>query len=101
MYREYFQQLFSVVIMYREYFQQLFSVVIMYREYFQQFYLCKIVLKSKKSSDIAELSVNHHAMNKVAVAVSVEAPSLYRHRSQRRGRLWVRLPLPTGQFFEI
>ena len=25
--------------------------------------------------------------------------SLYRHRSQLFGRLWVRLPLPTGQFF--
>ena len=27
--------------------------------------------------------------------------SLYRHRSQLFGRLWVRLPLPTGQFSEI
>ena len=27
--------------------------------------------------------------------------NLYRHRSQLFGRLWVRLPLPTGQFSEI
>ena len=27
--------------------------------------------------------------------------SLYRNRSQLFGRLWVRLPLPTGQFSEI
>ena len=27
--------------------------------------------------------------------------SLYRYRSQLFGRLWVRLPLPTGQFSEI
>ena len=27
--------------------------------------------------------------------------SLYRHRSQLFGRLWVRLPLPTGQFSSI
>ena len=27
--------------------------------------------------------------------------SLYLHRSQLLGRLWVRLPLPTGQFAEI
>ena len=27
--------------------------------------------------------------------------SLYRHRSQLSERLWVRLPLPTGQFSDI
>ena len=38
-----------------------------------------------------------------AVSVSLEAlgASLYRHRSQVFWRLWVRLPLPTGQIYEI